>query len=68
MGRPVSASLTANEWHALASAIAERRENLDDRAEGHGERTGRERAALDRAVRKVREQLVDARSWGPPRR
>lgn len=56
-------SLTAAEWHALASAAAERGENLAER-DRLGERTGRERAALDRAVGKVREQLVTDRSWG----
>lgn len=65
MTRPPS--LTAAEWHALASAVAERDENLAVRAEDHGERTGRERAALDRALVKVRQQLVVERSWGRPR-
>lgn len=57
-------SLTANEWHALASAVTERHEQLADRAEGSSERTGRERAALERAIGKVRQHLVDDRSWG----
>lgn len=56
-------SLTAAEWWALASAVAERAENLAER-DAPGERTGRERAALDRAVGKVREALVTDRSWG----
>lgn len=57
-------SLTANEWHALASAIAERDENLRDRQEAGERRLGVERAALYRAQRKVREALVTDRSWG----
>lgn len=55
--------LTAAEWHALASAVAERGESLAER-DGPGERTGRERAALDRAIGKVREALVTDQSWG----
>ncbi len=57
-------SLTAAEWHALASAIAERDCNLEARHDDHGEPVGRERAALKRAAEKVQAELVARRSWG----
>lgn len=59
-------TLTAAEWHALASAVAERAENLEDRGQ-QGEQVGREAAALTRALGKVRAELVGPRSWGAGR-
>lgn len=59
--------LTQKEWWALCAAIAERDANLEARADDDGEATGRERAALDRAKRKVM-ALAPAGRWDTSRR
>lgn len=59
--------LTQKEWWSLCAAVAERAENLSVRAEEQSEATGRDAAALDRALEKVREQLAPSGRWNTSR-